>query len=231
MKTNFRYLVGIPCLFGAYHTTMSIESAHDIDGVDVLLIDNGAEESVKYVINEFAPHQNVTVIHNEQNLYVNPAWNQIIKYFLEHEEYDYLLIMNSDLGLNKNWVNVLDEYFSRVPYAIPVPVVSDDPNNLTAEVNSVPTETELKDGIAGVLIILHRKHAQKVYPIPDGIKIWFGDNWIYDTLINSGYKIFQLGNLLAYHYHNGSQNVQRVDGMAEIIEQDKLEWEKIKHLC
>lgn len=228
---KFNYLVGIPCLFGATHTRMSIESVANIEGVDVLLIDNGAEQSVKDIIKEFLIEPNVTAIHNEQNLYVNAAWSQIIQYFLEHEEYDYLLIMNSDLGLNKNWVNVLDEYFSRVPYAIPVPVVSDNPDNLTAEVNIVPVETELTEGIAGVLIVLHRKHAQKVYPIPDGIKIWYGDNWIFDKLRNTGYKTFQLDNFLTYNYHNGSQNVSKVEGAAEIIEQDKLEWEKIKHLC
>lgn len=227
---KFRYLIGIPCLYGATHTRMSIESVSDIEGVDLLLIDNGAEQSVKDIINEFAPHPNVTVIHNDKNIYVNPAWNQILEHFLTSENnYDYVLIMNSDLGLNKNWVNVLDEYLTRVPYAIPYPVVTDDPENLTKEVNSVPSETELTGGVPGVLIVLHKKHARKVYPIPDVIKVWFGDNWIFLKLRNTGYKIFQLDNFLAYNYHNGSQNVNLVEGIKEIIENDKQEWEKIKH--
>lgn len=227
---TFTYMVGIPCLFGANHTRMAIDSVADIDGVELFLIDNGAEQSVKDVLNEFAPQQNVAIFHNEKNIYVNGAWNQILQYFLS-SDCDYLIIMNSDLVLNKCWVDVLDKYFTDLPNTIPVPTVMDSPDLLDLEITEENIITELKEGIAGVCIILNKKHAEKIYPIPETIRVWFGDNYIFDKLRNNGYKTFAISNLIAYHYHNGSQNVQRVEGISEIIEQDKIEWEKIKHLC
>ena len=45
-----KILIGIPCLFGAWHTKEAIESVVNYPDVTLLLIDNGAEESVKNVI-------------------------------------------------------------------------------------------------------------------------------------------------------------------------------------
>jgi hypothetical protein len=81
-------------------------------------------------------------------------------------------------------------------------------------------------GTPGVLICLNKTHANLVYPIPETLKVWFGDNWIYDGLRGVGYKTIIVNNLITYH--SGSQNVSKVKGISEIIEQDKIEWEKLK---
>jgi GT2 family glycosyltransferase len=106
-----KYLVGIPCLYGAGHTKEAIESVVNKPGVDLLLIDNGAEQSVKEVLHSYSNRLNVKIIINPVNIYVNPAWNQILNHFLNNK-YDYLLIMNSDLILHKDWKNILDAYLN-----------------------------------------------------------------------------------------------------------------------
>ena len=59
-----------------------------------------------------------------------------------------------------------------------------------------------------------------IYPIPETLKVWFVDNWIFDGLRKLGYKTLVLKNLLTYH--SWSQTVSKVKGISEIIEQDKL---------
>lgn len=227
-----KYLVGIPCLYGAEHTREAIESVVHKDNVHVLLIDNGAEQSVKDVINSYSKRSNVFIIHNKENIYVNPAWNQIIDFFLKVNNdpmlnvfgviFDYLLIMNSDLICHPKLFDVLDSSLNEKE--IPIPVISTDKNILNSK---LPTQEKkiVYEGIPGVLIILNRLQADMIFPIPDTLKVWFGDNWIYDNLRLIGFKTVILSDLITYH--SGSQNVSKVKGIGAIIENDKLEWAKL----
>ncbi len=219
-----KYLIGIPCLYGAGHTKEAIESVVNKPGVDLLLIDNGAEPSVKEVLNSYSAKLNVKVISNPENIYVNPAWNQILNHFLNNK-YDYLLIMNSDLILHKDWKKVLDAYLNEYPNNIPIPYISSNRNDLDRNID-IFSSIEVVAGTPGVLICLNKSHVNLVYPIPETLKVWFGDNWIYDGLRGVGYKTIIVNNLITYH--SGSQNVSKVKGISEIIEQDKIEWEKLK---
>lgn len=220
-----KYLIGIPCLYGAGHTIEAIRSVIHANDTDLILIDNGAERDVSEVLVKFAAqNKNVGIIRNQENIYVNPAWNQIIKYFLGSNS-DYLMIMNSDLVLHKNWKNVLDNHFENYSEIIPVPVISNN-RNILDSCHMEGNKTEVFEGTPGVLIILNKVQANLIYPIPNSIKVWFGDNWIYEGLRKLGYKTVVLNSLLTYH--SGSQNVSKVEGIGNIIEQDKIEWEKLK---
>lgn len=204
-KIFVKILVGIPCLFGAVHTKESIESV--INESDVLLIDNGADQSVKDVISKYNCHK----IYNKENIFVNPAWNKIIDFFLNNKSYDSLIIMNSDIIMEKGWSDVLNN--------VPTDVIA-IPNLGNLEEN-----IEVHSGTPGVFIHLNRKHAKIIYPIPEYCKVWFGDQFIYTVLRNLGYKTIIYHELKANHYHSGSQNVSRVNGISEIIEEDKKYWE------
>lgn len=170
--------------------------------------------------------KNVFVIRNESNIYVNPAWNQIIRFFIRTNKHDYLLIMNSDLILHKSALKSLDTFLTHNKNIVPVPYISTDKDILKEKTNPNNEIEYLKDSPAGVCIVLSRENVEKVYPIPDTLKVWFGDNWIYDNLKQSGYELAVLNNFITYH--SVSQNVSRVEGIIEIIEQDKIEWEKLQ---
>ena len=218
-----RILIGMPCLFGSDHTRMAIESVIDAPMTDLLMIDNGAPQDVKSIINFYHSRTDVHIISNEKNIYVNPAWNQIMKFFLEWKQYDYLIIMNSDLIMQDDWYQALQLFYSKEENKnkIPVPIVSD---NIHVKDIDDTDFWKLTGGIAGVFIVLPRKVVELCYPIPESIKIWFGDNWIYDIARKNGFECGVLNNLRAMHYHNGSQNVGRVEGISELIENDKLAW-------
>jgi hypothetical protein len=219
-----RYLVGIPMLYGAGHCKDAIESVVYKDNVDLLLIDNGADQPVKDIIQRYSHLEKVNVISNLVNIYVNPAWNQIISHFL-NDNYDYLLIMNSDLVLHPDWNKVLDFYLDQMPGIIPVPVIGNDSRLANKKIDLSLSYTEVFEGTPGVLIIINKEHARAIYPIPETIKVWFGDNWIYEGLRKLGYRTLVLNNLLSYH--SGSQTVSKVKDISEIIEQDKIEWTKL----
>lgn len=217
----FRTLVGIPVVTGAHHCKAAIDSVKG--GADVLIIDNGADEEVKVMLDGYAEDERIHVIQNPKNIYVNPAWNQILEYFMKWGRYDRLVIMNSDLSMGYLWDLVCSAQWNKDSDAILVPVI-----NPKEDIYPCPyllPATLVKEGTPGVFITLNRHQARLVHPIPDSIRIWFGDNWIYEILRASGYKTIIPPNLIATT--QWSQTIKRIPEAAEIIEQDKIAWPKL----
>ena len=223
-----KILLSIPCLFGAEHTDESIASVVNEENVDLFLIDNGAEDGVKRVLNKYSNFPNVKVIHNNTNIFVNPAWQQSIDYFLANSEYSHLIIMNSDLYMQKNWSKIVFNRLAENPDEIIIPNIGQDKFFLGVDFNDtlVSQATKVDSGTAGVFILINRKQAQIISPLPhDCCKIWFGDEYIYTILRQIGYDTVIPKNL--HSYHLWSANVNKVVGISEMIEDDKRQWELI----
>jgi hypothetical protein len=219
-----KILVAIPCVTGPDHVFESLNSVVKKENVDVFIIDNGATEEVKEKIRYFSFLPNVIVHGNPENVYVNPAWNQAMKFFLDNKEYDYLILMNSDLTMHKDWVDKINYCFNEFPEYSFIPKMSKDKNDLNKGVSLMHDFTIVHNGTPGVFITLSRKQATWCYPIPEDIKVWFGDNWIYDIIRTFSKTVIPDGLI---SYHHWSQTVNAVKGVHEVIEQDKIAWEKI----
>lgn len=201
MKLSSDIIVGIPCLFGSEHTRQAIESV--INDANVLLIDNGASQDVKDVIEEYSDR--CFVIRNIENVYVNPAWNQIMHFFLAGGWLK-LVIMNSDLIMHKGW--------SKCIWGDVIPIPGNE------ETTKIVTE-----GTPGVFICLDRNQVEIVYPIPEYYFIWFGDQFVFEVLRQLGYLTVITPGLHASHYNGGSQNCQRLPEFQFVIDRDKIAWE------
>ncbi len=204
-----KILVGIPCLYNAEMCKLSILSV--AMEADVLVIDNGADYGVKQMIKLLIECKfNIRFISNEQNIFVNPAWNQILHYFLQ-SDYDQLIIMNSDLVMKPGWSNRIQDGISCIPT---------DGSHLV--------DTVVSEGTTGVFIHLNKEMARLAYPIPYGIKIWFGDNFLYGKIRKAGFQTIIRTGMLCEHIGNGSQTIGILPNKAEIIEQDKIAWAEIE---
>lgn len=204
-----RILVAIPVLYNGETCLKAFKSV--IQEADLLIIDNNSEIDVKQAIKQiWYEYPNVKVIQNQENVYVNKAWSQILEYFLD-SQYDQLVIMNSDLIMSAGWSKHLEDGIS-----------------------AIPSDGTLKDdriafcGTAGVAINLNKEMARLVYPIPETIRIWHGDEFIYQKIRKAGYKTIVKADMIAHHWHGGSQTCQKLKNFQEIIDQDKLAWVEIE---
>jgi len=202
-----RVLVGIPVLYNGNVCLKAFKSV--IDEADLLIIDNGSEPDVKEAIKEIynSNFPRVKVVEFYKNEYVNPAWNEIISQFLLYRDYDQLVIMNSDIIMQSGWSKYLVDGVSCIP------------ND-----GSVKIDTETFEGNAGVFIHLNKEMARLVYPIPDSIRVWYGDAFIQRKL----YKQVIKAGMICEHVHGGSVTVKRLPEFQEIIKQDMIAWETIK---
>lgn len=228
MKSKAKILVGIPVLYGYKHTQDAINSVINQEDVHVLIIDNGATEDLKELFKNYEHYNNFTVKVNEKNIYVNPAWNQIMYAFLnDFKDFDILCIMNSDITMQNNWSDVLRYWYFFKDKASFLPVLLTDCVKLVRlkNVEVIGGKPEVvKEGTAGVFITLNRDQCEMVWDIPETMKVWYGDNWIYGMLRGCGHQTVIVDNLIAFH--GLSQTVSRVEGIDDIIAKDRHEWNR-----
>lgn len=219
-----KLMLAMPCLSGAGHVEESISSMR-LPGVDLCLIDNGADSSVKKVLK----HAGGAAISNKQNVYVNPAWNQAMAYFLDRSQYDVLTIANSDVVMDPNWLSVLTNRVEHFHDEITIPRLSDDRVSVMSgrhtNAEDWTTAETVPGGVPGVFMVLRRKVVERVFPIPEEMKIWFGDDWIFTIARELGYHTRILHNLLAFHHW--SKTIAAVPEAHQVIEEDKKAWELV----
>jgi hypothetical protein len=201
-----RVLVGIPVIYCEECVEQCLDSLKGQDA-GILIIDNNATPKIKKLVSSY-PN-----IINKENIYVNPAWNQIMKMFL-NSNYDRLVILNSDMILESDVIEKIKNIDLDGDLTIPLPNVSE--HQISEGIR------EIDWGFPGIMIVLSRKMCELVYPIPESLKIWFGDDWIYRRLKNNGYNLRVFYSIKARH--SGSRSIASVKEASEIIEQDKINW-------
>lgn len=208
-------LVGIPVLYNGAVCLQAFKSV--IEEADLLIVDNGSDADVKEAVNQMHSYNDgcirVGLIRNTKNEYVTYAWNQLLASFLDNNcPYEQLVIMNSDLIMRTGWSKYLED-------------------NVWCIVNggAYNADTEVFEGIAGTFINFNKEMAKLVYPIPESLKIWYGDTFIEKKFKKAGYKMIVKSGLLADHVHGGSVTVRQLPEFQEVIQQDAVEWERIKH--
>jgi hypothetical protein len=207
-----KLLVGIPVIYDVNCVKRCLSHIIGADGI--LIIDNNATPDIKNLI---APYNKIV---NAKNVYVNPAWNQLMEYFLAHPEFDTIIILNSDIYLKNDVcakIKLIDLDAQKViPLVTGVSAFSDSPD---------PASHVVKDGVPGVFICLSRKMVEHVYPIPNEIKLWYGDNWIFNKLQLLDYKMTVYNDLQAIM--DWSRSIGLLPEAHTIIEEDKIAWNLI----
>lgn len=216
-------LIVMPAVKNAHVTREAVDSVINHD-VDIILCANGADQDIIdlfYQYKEMSPRVSVWI--EPVNIGVNPIWNKFLDYFIGGN-YTHIGIMNNDIILQRQWLDYLNQVDSKqVPVCIEV-----DKDKVKESIDLCQDTTTVTEGTNGIFIWLTKEQARIVYPIPEAIKIWFGDNWIHFKLRKAGYPTVIHHNLRAFH--QGSVTIQSVDGVSEQIEKDKIEWEKIKFM-
>lgn len=191
----------------------------------VIIIDNSGglfEESIS--INS----EKIQVLTMPGNIYVNPAWNLgVSKCYSEN-----IVIMNDDVfcssevymqietvmkeenvGICSVQTNIcadLEDYIDNISYT-QEPIVT---NNIFGNINS---------NITGWFFCIKRKLWKN---IPDPIKIWYGDNIVYDSVRNKGLLTKNITTCKIGHIE--SPTIKQMNNFSEIISKDLFYYEQTK---
>lgn len=218
-----KLLICIPAVKNVAVTTETLDSVVH-QPVDILLAQNGADKDIKDLFHWYQGEfpDKIKIIDEPVNIGVNPIWNKFLKYFLAREEYTHIGILSSDVIVHRDFIKVIEPIMER-ENAIPLPVEVDKVQIYEPldSLNNIVT-TDVKEGIPGTFIILNRLQAELVTPIPESIKLWFGDNWIFDICRGVGFKTLLIDKFKTFHH--GSSTLQAIPTSSAQIEEDKKNW-------
>lgn len=206
-----KFSVIIPTIWASEYTTPLLEELSNSEFVgEIILIDN-----TDYILypKQGWDFDKVKLIKENKNTYVNPSWNKGV---LE-AKYNYVTICNDDILFNPN------EYFYYINQALnilDVGFIGSHSQNYEDKLNDA--EIELYDnktntGGWGCLFSFNKSIWK---PIPDVLKIWYGDNWIHGTNPN----IFQLRGIRIQTKMSTSSDREDV---RDVRDNDTIEWHRL----
>lgn len=176
---------------------------------EVILINNDVNNTP-----DFAKHKKLLYIEPYENIFVNPVWNMGVAI----TSTEYVSILNDDIlfdvDLYFHFMNTANQYLN-VGY-----VGSHSKNYEITELDDTtiePYDNKTNTGGWGCLFSFNKKNW---IPIPNQLKIWYGDNWIHATNPN----IFQLNGFPIKTKMSVSSELQEVRGTRD---NDTTEWLKI----
>jgi hypothetical protein len=211
-----KMLVGVP-VFRVPDLVRSCLTALSDSPADILVVDNAADTDVKQVYNTFK--NRVHVSFNSTNEYCNGGWNRIFQFGLTHD-YDLIAIGSSDAALHPGWYEAIQARAAQVCNEVWVPSIGEPVFN--PDSSSV---TYVMSGVAGFFTFLPREAVKLVYPIPHQIRHWFGDQYMYETLRQHGWKVAVLNQVRAHHQQ--SAITAATPEAYDVIKQDIQAWKEM----
>ena len=169
---------------------------------EIIIIDNNPEETPD--LSEFSK---IKLLRKGENIYVTASWNWGAK----EAKYG-VMIANDDILWED--IDYLIEETSKTDYDLigasrcryPFKKMIIDPIDKWGNTSNYGSLMFIKD----------------YKPIPEEMKVWWGDNWLYDNAKNPA--IFK-----GIKYENARISIGRLfPDIGEILENDKLEYRKIK---
>jgi hypothetical protein len=154
-----------------------------VEGTELIIIDNANSDYCE---------DGVTIVKQQENIFVNPAWNLGVSL----AKNDTICLLNDDITIN---LKTLFNNVSRFPeYGM---IGFDANRNLTQTLNQDDEVWELEEATCrslgfGCMMIMPKTHYE---PIPSDLKIYFGDDMLY-WLNNDHFKhdVYNISNLKAF---------------------------------
>lgn len=174
------FSVVIPTMWSIpYYTSALVENYVKSELIaEVIIIDNNHE---MYVHNDIYNHEKVHLKVMDQNIFVNPAWNLGV----EMSKCNKVIISNDDIVIKPD--EMLEFLINDTTWdCIGIDTISYTERSSRFELNQLHRNNTSNNLISipygyGCLMIIDKSNWT---PIPDNIKIYFGDNWITNTYKN-----------------------------------------------
>ncbi len=226
-----KIMLGVPCFGETREMALQALRSFLQPDVDVVAIDNGGSPDVKAALAEMS--SSISIIRNERNVYVNPAWNQLAERFIASEA-EILVLANADLEVAPGWAQSLSMRHDRARRSNELELWFGHFAQPVESARSLSDEISGADALwsGGSFFALPRDAVKIAFPIPPELLIWYGDNWIFVSLEEAGYHGVILHNMPCWPPAAGiSTNHIRHEADA-IIARDRTAWnERLETVC
>ncbi len=165
---------------------------------ELIVIDDASDkETADFIMSldvdkSFEQCKRLTIVKNFKQEWVNHNWNTGV----ELAKGDFIAILNSDIVVSENWDRYLASGLLRHTVTCPWEHTKNHPELYTLDPK---IEKHFPHMIKGACFMFKAEDKDKLFPIPEELKHWCGDNWIADQAEKlNGVKFIELATI--YHY-------------------------------
>lgn len=189
---------------------------HDMIG-EIIIIDNNHSERPNHAV---LSNSKIKLLNFYRNTYVNEAWNKGVK----EAKYDRLCFCNDDIIFDPR---VFNKAYSYITPELGIMGVSVAPwqEYITDGLIRIKNY-ELGDGQWGFSLCFFM-HKSRYEPVPEKLKLFFGDNFVFDNCLWRNLPIKVIKNI--WFYTPNSVTISRLDDtfLRKINIEDALEYKKL----
>jgi glycosyltransferase involved in cell wall biosynthesis len=159
--------------------------------VDEIIIINNDQENTP--VDDIFEHEKIKLVSFGRNIYVNPAWNFGVGVSRNNK----ICILNDDVIFDVKLfyrINEMDLSSTGVIGISPGNAEHRQPPFVNGSINIVPWQGENTLGF-GCLMFIHKDWW---IDIPTELKIYYGDNWIFETCMWRGQTNYLITDMLHY---------------------------------
>ncbi len=216
-----RVAVCVPCWNKLSYTRAMVESVHRNSGghqVFFIFVDNGSTDGTA----EFLAAQPgvAKLIRNPTNVGVNPAWNELLKEALNHTP-DVVCLANNDILVGPGWLDAVSAEIAKDDkrYFLPNGQFSNAATFDDDVRRALPGLSGTIPARAGWCMFFHPSAIPLFHPIPEEMKLWYGDDWMHHHLAKHGYRCESVRATCCLHHV--SKTIAEYPGMAEQVTRDR----------
>ena len=220
--------VVIPVLNQLFLTNKLLDyiSNNTVKPVEIFLIDNNSTEDIQIVVSSH-PDLNIIYMKQKRNIGVNAAWNIGIQL----AKGNFLSILNNDIIIPKFFFEYIEELMTRrLEVGICVPNTIDDKMFVLTTENYSYVKTVPLGKREGWAFTIRTSIARNFYPIPIDLKLFFGDDYLFEKTRELKNTVVKMITNPIYHY--GSVTLSETLGDLRTLKSLKDEreiWEKLKN--
>lgn len=160
---------------------------------EIIIINNDTGNTPK---EEILNHPKIRLVNTDCNIYVNPAWNLGVNL----SKNKHICILNDDIVFDSRVFHRVQEFLSPDIGVIGISFgdpAHNQPKFETGSITIKPWEGENTIGF-GTLMFIHK---DSWVEIPQSLKVYYGDNWVFDTALLSNKKNYLITDMLHFTPH------------------------------
>jgi GT2 family glycosyltransferase len=197
-------------------------SNNEVKPDEIILIDNGSTEDIDELVVKTHPDLPIRHIRLEENIGVNPAWNLGVK----EAKNNIISILNNDILVSKYFFRLVTEAMQDETVGMVVPVASITDRNVINELTEYEPPTfkdmSFREGYA---MTMRKEIYDKIGGIPETLKIYSGDCYLFDACVWLGYKCYYITNNKIFHHQHSTLHDQQMTDHG-LLHREHDFWEK-----
>jgi GT2 family glycosyltransferase len=191
---------------------------------EIIIIDNGSVEDIYGLVKSHSD-LNINYIQLEENIGVNPAWNLGIK----ESKNNLLTILNNDIIVNKHFFRSISDVMKDPKIGVCIPTTTNTINDIDDVKKDIPYETPITEVFNGFLggwaFTIRKEIINTCGYIPDTLKTYAGDNFLFDCCDILKYNRVKIMNNKIFHYYHATLNTFKLES-GELRVKENGEWNK-----